>query len=130
MEEVESCTYHRTSIYRQQSSPLELRQRIQGRNKLERVPSPLGQRSKTCWRSDGQGQLDGRENPMSCCRLELVHREPPLRCWWSLLEVSGGGRRWGDGLSGLLIFTENLPSADMQVEWTRKPSHCGGGGGA
>lgn len=96
MEEVESCTYHRTSIYRQQSSPLELRQRIQGRNKLERVPSPLGQRSKTCWRSDGQGQLDGRENPMSCCRLELVHREPLIEMlvefagslwWWEAVGV-------------------------------------------
>lgn len=76
MEEVESCKYHRTSIYRQQSPPLELRQSIQGRNQLERVPSPPGRRSKTCWRSDGQDQLDGRENPMSSYRLELVHREP------------------------------------------------------
>ena len=74
MEEVESCTYHRTSIYRQQSPPLELRQSIQGRNQLERVLSLPGWRSKACWRSDGQDQLDGRGNPMSCYRLELVHK--------------------------------------------------------
>lgn len=115
MEEVESSTCHRNSIYREQPPPLELRQSIQGRNKLQRVSALPGLRSKT-WTSGGHG----RDIQWAALGRTWYVGHHPLRCWWNLL-----GSLHGECLSSLLIIAENLPSGDTPVECTGKPPYWG-----